>query len=153
MSQSQDTQKNGSKSQKPELDPETIKAIVAQQSDKLKLEAQKIRLEEKRLDQNGILAEKSLQFNSEIIKRHPSEQRKTIAVIGSIVIAIIVIFLAFILFCLSKGNIEFADKFLNWIGHIGGAVGGFFVGKLSSKKKQPPEDSIQSEPEDAEIVD
>jgi hypothetical protein len=152
MSQSQDAQKNGNKSQKPELDPETIKAIVAQQSEKLRLEAQKIRLEEKRLDQNGILAEKSLQFNSEIIKKHPSEQRKTILTIGGIVIAIIAIFLAFILFCLSQGNNEFADRFLNWIGHIGGAIGGFFVGKWSSKRK-PSQDSMPSEPEDAEIVD
>lgn len=76
MNQSQDTQKNGNKTQKPELDPETIKAIVAQQSEKLKLEAQKIRLEEKRLDQNGILAEKSLQFNSEIIKNTPQNSAR-----------------------------------------------------------------------------
>jgi len=151
MSQSPETQKNGNKSQKPELDPETIKAIVAQQSEKLKLEAQKIRLQEKQLDQNGILAEKSMVLNSEIIKKHPSEQRKTILTIGGIVIAVIIIFLAFILFCINQGNAEFADKFLSWIGHVGGAVGGFFVGKWSNKKK--PEDTINTEPEDAEIVD
>jgi hypothetical protein len=150
QSQTQAPQKNG-KNQKSELDPETIKAIVAQQTQKLQIEAQKLRLEEKRLEQNGKLAEQSMVFNSEIIKKYPSEQRKTIITLGGFIIGIIIIFLAFILYCLSQGKAEFADKFLNWLGHIGGIVGGFFIGKWSNKKK-----SIQDqpqEPEDAEIVD
>jgi Fe2+ transport system protein B len=150
MNQSQEPQKNG-KNQKSELDLETIKAIVAQKNQELQLEAQKLRLEEKRLEQNGKLAEKSLEHNSKLIQKYPSEQRKTILTVGGIASFILILFFLFILYCISQGKTEFADKFLNWISHIAGIAAGFFVGRFSNKKKRSA-DSPQG-PEDAEIIE
>lgn len=135
----------------PDLDPETIKAIVVQQGQKLQLEANKIRLEEKRLEQDGKLAERSIDMQSQLLKDYPAQQRKTILVVGAVIVVVILIFLLFILYCISQGKENFADKFLTWLSHIAGIVGGFFVGRISSKKnhgKQQP-----SGPEDAEIVE
>ena len=75
MSQSQEPQKNG-KNQIPEFDLETIKAIVAQKGHELQIEAQKLRLEEKRLEQDGKLAEKSLEHNSKLFKIFPQSNVK-----------------------------------------------------------------------------
>jgi hypothetical protein len=150
MSQSQEPQKNG-KNQKPELDLETIKALVAQKSQELQLEAQKLKLEEKRLEQNGKLAEISIEHNSKLIQKYPAEQRKTILTIGGIACFVLILFLLFILYCISQGNTEFADKFLNWISHIAGIAAGFFVGRFSIKKKRSTDSS--EEPEDAEIIE
>lgn len=118
---------------------------------KLQLEGDKIRLEEKRLDQDGKLAAKSLEINSQLLREYPSQHRKTILTYGAIICFIILIILGFILYCISQGKTEFADKFLNWLSHIGGIAGGFLFGKLINKKKRTPEASAVAE--DAEIVD
>jgi hypothetical protein len=134
-----------------DLDLETIKLIVTQKGQELQVEAQKLRLEEKRLEQNGKLAEKSLEHNSKLIQKYPSEQRKTMLTIGGIACFILLLFFLFILYCISQGKTEFADKFLNWISHIAGIAAGFFVGKYGTKKKRNK--GISEEPEDVEIVD
>lgn len=150
MTQNQQPSKNN-KSQKYELDQETIKALVAQKGQELQNDAQRIRLEEKKLDHNGKLAQRSIELNAQLIKDYPAQQRKTILVVGAVIVVVILIFLLFILYCISQGKENFADKFLTWLSHIAGIVGGFFVGRISSKKnqgKQQPEG-----PEDAEIVE
>lgn len=134
-----------------DLDLETIKLIVTQKGQELQVEAQKLRLEEKRIEQNGKLAEKSMEHNSKLIQKYPSEQRKTMLTIGGIACFILIIFFLFILYCISQDKIEFADKFLNWISHIAGITAGFFVGKYGTKKKRNK--GISEEPEDVEIVD
>lgn len=150
MSQSQEPPKNG-KNQKIELDQETIKAIIAQKNQEVQLEFQRLKLDEKRLEQDGKLAEKSMDYNSKFIKDYPKQHRQTLITYGIFITVIFFGVLTFIGFCLHRGDSEFAKQFLTVVTHIVTLIIGFFVGKQANKKKSD-KDKID-EPEDAEIVD
>jgi hypothetical protein len=128
-----------------DLDLETIKLIVAQKGQELQVEAQKLRLEEKRI---VLRLRSGLKGSWTVLSG--VEGRKTILTIGGIACFILLLFFLFILYCISQGKTEFADKFLNWISHIAGIAAGFFVGKYGTKKKRNKD--VSEEPEDAEIV-
>jgi len=150
MNQSQDTQKNG-KNQKIELDQETIKAIIAQKNQEVQLEFQRLKLDEKRLEQDGKLAEKSMDYNSRLIKDYPKQHRQTLITYGIFITVILFGVLIFIGYCLQRGDSEFAKQFLAVITHIITLIIGFFVGKQVNKKKSDKD--APGEPEDAQIID
>lgn len=150
MSQSQELHKNG-KNKKPELDLDTIKAIVAQKSQEVQLEIQRLKLEEKRLEQDGKLAEKSMDYNSKFIKDYPKQHRQTIITYGSFITAIFFGVLIFIGYCIQRGDSEFAKQFLTIVTHIITLIIGLFVGKQTNKKRIDKDKS--NGPEDAEIID
>lgn len=145
-------QNNKNQKSLPDLDQETFKSLVVQQGQKLQIEADKLRLEEKRMEQDGKLAERSIEMQSTLLKAYPSQHRKTLITIGAIAIVIILIILGFILYCIHEGKDEFADKFLNWLSHIAGIAGGFLIGRTTGKKKQR-DTPAPGEPEEAEIVE
>jgi hypothetical protein len=64
MNQNQELPNNG-KIPKFELDQEAIKAIISQKAQEVQLEFQKLKLDEKRLEQDGKLSEKSMYYNNE----------------------------------------------------------------------------------------
>lgn len=151
MSQKTEPQKN-EKNQKFELDPDTIKAIVAQKGAEIQLEAQRLKIEEKRIDRDGKLSERSMELNSEFLKNYPKQHRHTVITYGIFITIIIFGILFFIGYCVNTGNKELAKDVLTVITHITTLVVGIFVGKQSNKKKS--KDPAQpGEPEDAEIVD
>lgn len=151
MSQKPEPQKND-KNQKIELDPETIKAIVAQKGAEIQLEVQRLRIEEKRIDRDGKLSERSMELNSEFLKNYPKQHRQTIITYGIFITLIIFGILGFIGYCVNTGNKELAKDFLTVITHITTLVVGIVVGRQSNKKKSKDQPQAD-EPEDAEIVD
>jgi ABC-type dipeptide/oligopeptide/nickel transport system permease component len=140
------------KNQPPtQLDPSVIKAIVEQQGQKLQVELQRLKVDEKRLDQDARLAEKSMQYQAEFLKAQPSENRKTLTRIAYVVGGIVVIFLSFLGFLVYTGNKDFADSFLKFITYLVTSIVSFWIGKKSVSQKSSKNNS--SDIEDAEIID
>lgn len=150
MNQGQPEPKNG-KGQKPELDQETIKAIIAQKAQEVQLEIQRIKLEEKRLEQDGKLSEKAMDYNSKFLKDYPKQHRQTIITYGTLSIIALFGVLFFIGYCLNRGDSEVAKQFLAVVTHFITLAIGLLVGRSSSKKKSDKEKP--GEPEDAEIIE
>jgi hypothetical protein len=139
---------------KKELEPEVIKAIVDQQTQKLQLEHQRLRLEEKRLDQNARLAEKAMEQQAAFLKEQPKEHRKTLTRIAYIVGGIIAMFLLFMGFLVYTGNKDFASDFLKVCSYIATSALSFWVGRKS--KPQSQSNNTPTDPadiHDAEVVD
>ncbi len=150
MNQSQDQPVN-SKSHKPELDQETIKAIISQKAQEVQLEFQRVKLEEKRLEQDGKLAEKSMFFNNELLRAYPKQHRQTVITYGAFITLIFFGALTFIGYCIYRGDSEFAKQFLTVVTHIITLVIGLLVGRQSNKKKLNKNNAVN--PEEAEILD
>jgi len=148
MSQNQDLPNNG-KIPKFELDQEAIKAIISQKAQEVQLEFQKLKLDEKRLEQDGKLSEKSMYYNNEFLKAYPKQHRQTIITYGAFFTLMFFGALAFIAFCIYKGNSEFAKQFLTVVTHIITLVIGLLVGKQANKKKVAKETDL----ENAQILD
>jgi hypothetical protein len=150
MSQNQEQAKNG-KSPIAELDQETIKAIISQKAQEVQLEFQRVKLEEKRLEQDGKLAEKSMYFNNELLKAYPRQHRQTVITYGAFITVIFFGALTFIGYCIYRGDSEFAKQFLTVVTHIITLAIGLLVGRQSNKKKL--DKNKAGNPEEAEIID
>jgi lipopolysaccharide export LptBFGC system permease protein LptF len=134
MNQNQELPNNG-KNPKFELDQEAIKAIISPKAQEVQLEFQKLKLDEKRLEQDGKLSEKSMYYNNEFLKAYPKQHRQTIITYGAFFTLIFFGALAFIAFCIYRGSSEFAKQFLTVVTHIITLVTGLLVGKQSNKRK------------------
>lgn len=150
MSLNQDQLKSG-KNQIPELDQETIRAIISQKAQEVQLEFQRLKLDEKRLEQDGKLSEKSMYYNNEFLKAYPKQHRQIVITYGAFITLIFFGALIFIGYCIHRGDSEFAKQFLTVVTHIITLVIGLFVGKQSSKKKAGKDKA--TEPEEAEVTD
>lgn len=150
MNQGLEQTKND-KAHKSDLDQETIRAIIAQKAQEVQLEFQRLKLDEKRLEQDGKLSEKSMHYNSEFLKAYPKQHRQTLITYGVIIVVIFFGALTFIGYCIHKGDSEFAKQFLTVVTHIITLVIGLFVGKQSYKKKADRDKG--AEPEEAEVAD
>jgi hypothetical protein len=148
--QKQEQSQNGNKNVKPELDQDTIKAIISQKSQEVQLEFHRLKLEEKRLEQDGKLSEKAMDYNSKFVKDYPKQHRQTIITYGIFITLTFFGVLFFIGFCLYRGDAEVAKQFLAVVTHFITLVIGLFVGKNVQKKSNKEK---QDGPEDAEILD
>lgn len=148
--QKQEHLQNGNKNAKPELDQETIRAIISQKAQEVQLEFQRLKLEEKRLEQDGKLSEKAMDYNSRFAKDYPKQHRQTIITYGIFITAIFFGVLFFIGFCLYRGDAEVAKQFLAVVTHFITLTIGLFVGKSVQKKYDKQK---QDATDDAEIID
>lgn len=135
-----------------EPDPELTKQFLAYQQQQLKLEEIRLQYEILRLQQDGKLAEKSMDTNSLFFRNAPAEKRKTVITYGVVASVIFSIFLIFIVYCVNSGKEEFVKMFLTWISHSATIAFGYWIGRSTTKrgKKFPRSKDIIAE---AEIVD
>ncbi len=87
--------------------PEIIKSFLTNQ--RIELENQKADQDFKiqELQANSKLSEQSIKYQSEYLKAQPEELRKTFTRLGYILAGFVIIFLAFMGFCLWMGKDEF----------------------------------------------
>lgn len=150
MSPQRPPQRNNSPAAPQQLDAETVKLLLHQQSQKLALEMKRVELEEKRINSNEKLAEKSMEMNAGLLKNAPTEHRKTAQTYAIIGIIILLILLAFVVVLLWLDKQTFLIGLLKGLKDFALAFAGFFIGRKSVAKKKKGAES--SEPEDAEEV-
>lgn len=133
-----------------QLDAETVKLLLQQQSQKLALEMKRVELEEKRINSNEKLAEKSMEMNAGLLKNAPTEHRKTAKTYATIAIFTLCILLAFIVILLWLDKQTFLIALLKGMKDIALGVMGFFIGRKSAPKKKKGSDN--AEPDEAEEI-
>jgi FtsH-binding integral membrane protein len=85
------------------------------------------------------------------LKAYPKQHRQTLITYAVFFTLIFFGALAFIGFCIYRGDSEFAKQFLTVVTHVITLVIGLLVGKQSSKRKTDKEKATNLE--DAEIMD
>jgi ABC-type phosphate transport system auxiliary subunit len=111
--QKQEQSQNGNKTAKPELDQDTIKAIISQKSQEVQLEFHRLKLEEKRLEQDGKLSEKAMDYNSKFVKDYPKQHRQTIITYGIFITLTFLVYYSLLAFVFSGEIAEVAKQFLS----------------------------------------
>lgn len=125
---------SNSLSKAAEISTEDISKWIDNQSQLAKNEAANIALRHKEIENNARLAEKAMDYQAELLKRRPGENRKTITRIAWIAGAIIIVFLAFLVSLLYMGHEKFAEYFLQGISYVFVSVISYFVGKKNKAK-------------------
>lgn len=131
------------------LSPESLEKLIEIQLVKAQTEKDMLMLRHKELEINSRLGEQSLSHQSEFLKRQPGQHRKTIAVYGGITLGILLLFFAFLTYCLSSNNTAFAKDFLQIASYFFISIVSFWFGRKSKSEKKEGEPQI----EDAQIVD
>ncbi|MGB8191024.1 MAG: hypothetical protein WCF67_03850 [Chitinophagaceae bacterium] len=135
-----------------ELDLPTIKQILTVQHQQVTLEAQRLKIGEKRIEADANLAEKSMELNAKLMMAGPGHKQKQFITTSIMMIIIMILFLGFIGWLVWAGKEEFVMKFLNWLVHLVFGVVGFWVGRITNKNKPDHQASQLSAIEDAEMI-
>jgi Flp pilus assembly protein TadB len=130
-----------------DLDPDIVKSWLQQQGLKLQIEQQRNEYDNKKLELDGKLAEKSIEHNAEILKAQPAENRKTITRLFWIVFGILVLVFGVLTLWLFIGKEEFAYKFLQGISYFATTAIGYYAGNSRKKSKED-----NSEITDANVI-
>ncbi len=86
---------------------------------------------EKEAIANFELAKLQVMHDTEMGRNIPSENRKTIALLGGAALLALGVFLGFLMWCLSIGKEQFVIDFLQYLFYPLSAGGGFWAGRLS----------------------
>jgi Fe2+ transport system protein B len=130
-----------------------IKDFLDTQRKKAENQQISLKLEEKKMEYNFKLAEKSLTMQADFIKNDPSEKRKSVLLISLIAIFIICAICFFIWLLLSNGFESFAHEILKYGSYIFVAIVSYLAGKRKSKSSDRDSSNDLSDIEEAEIVD
>jgi hypothetical protein len=117
-----------------ELDAEVVRSMVEQQKQKFKLEERQLMLEEKRLEHDIKLAELSLHHNATFLNNAPANHRKLILIQGLMLLALILVILAFIGYCLFLGKEDVVNKLVILFTHLTTLLIGLYLGKRAKTK-------------------
>ncbi len=130
------------------LTPEFLEDFAQTQLLKAQNETRQIALQEKHLDSQAKLAEKSLILEHENLKSSHGEIRKTMLTVGGIVVFLILIILGFLGLMVYTNHQDFANNFLHGLSYVVVGILSFLAGK---KNKQSNSEST-SEHQDAQII-
>lgn len=132
-----------------ELPPELLDRILSYQEQKAKNEMKMLQLQEKDLELNFKIANKSLDYQKEFLIRHDSQHRKTFGLYAAAGLICLVLVLGFIIYCFKEGQDDFANYFIQIVSGILLAALGYFAGNKNKKSKESDDKGIV----DPEIVD
>lgn len=135
------------------IDGETVKNLIAQQSQKLALEASKVRLDEKRIEADVKLAEQSMTLNASILKDQPKEQRKTVTTYAWIIGIFFLLIAGFVVSCLALGKDDFIVDCLKGLKDLAIAIVSFLIGRKTVGKQDEKGPTSSPGYQDAEVVD
>lgn len=121
----------------PNMSPELIDKFLDIQKENILLEAQQYKLEEKNIDNNFKLAQKNLEYQREFLLKSPKQNRWTILLISSVIIAFVVIILMALFIFLRSGFEEYANTLLQSIVYLAVFFTGIFTGRKWEKSKSP----------------
>jgi len=132
------------------IDGETLKAILEQQNQKLALDLKRATIDEKRIDTDAKLAEKSMNLNFELLKNEKEENRKTAKTYAIILCVILCLVFSFILACLYLGKQAFVALLFKNAKEVVIAIIAFFAGKTAKIGKKGTKG--ETDVEDAAVV-
>ena len=125
----------------PEVSPEIMRDLIDTQKQKALNEAKEIQLREKELELSARQTERSLDHQALYIKNLPAENRKTLASIGWLVGALILLILGFLTIWLFIGKDQFAYKFLQGAGYFLTTAVGYWAGNREKRRKSTSEEA------------
>lgn len=133
-----------------DLSPETIQLFIETQKLKTQNEAKELEIRLKEMELNAKLAEQSMTYQNEYLRRRPHEHRKSLTRICYILIGLALVFFAFLGFLLYMGHKEFAEKFLSGLSYVVVSVLSFFAGKRKSNSSGSKTESDNTT--DADVI-
>lgn len=118
---------------------------------KVNLKAEELKIKAREIDANERLAKASMEFQFKLQEKAPKQHKETTIVYASCIAGILIIFLGFLGYMATNGQLEFVKELLGWLGYVFALFIGFLGGKETekNKKKRPPDDSVT----DAEVVE
>jgi len=147
MSEKQNNKSNNRNSEnRPDIG--MIKSFIEAQKLKAANESQELKLEEKKLEYNFKLANKSMDIQKTFIEKEPQERRKNIILVCSVAIFVVGGLCFFIWILIQSGNEDFAHQIIKWGSYLLIAMVSYFAGKKNRSSEKDDDDDI----EDAEII-
>lgn len=122
---------NGSKT---EISADILKEWLSQQSQKIQLDKDEIKLREKEIDSNERLALKSMEHQAADNKSNPGQVRKTIALFAGIILLFTVLVIGTVCYLLSTGNKDFAYAIGKGVSYLATTTIGYFIGTRQNRK-------------------
>lgn len=122
-----------------------IQQFLQTQHQKALNEAEQIKLRGKELDHNRELSAKYMEIEARLEEKKPSENRKTYTRLGYIGGGILLIILAFIVFCLYLNKEQFVIDLIRYGLYPVLTGAGYYVGRKSKNKKLKSEKFDEAE--------
>lgn len=121
----------------PQISSETLEKIVEQQTEQVKLNQQELAIQQQSESNKFEFAKLALQAQKEDLTDHRKHQDKQTTKVCIIVAIIIFALSGFLGGALYAGKDQIVKDFLQIVGGIiGGGIGGYGLGKSSSKKEK-----------------
>jgi cation transport ATPase len=118
---------------------------------KVNLKAEELKIKAKEIDANERLAKASMEFQFKLQEKAPKQHKETTIVYASCISGILIIFLGFLGYMVTHGQLEFVKELLGWLGYLFALFIGFLGGRAT--KPQKKEDSSDKSISDAEVIE
>jgi hypothetical protein len=131
------------------LDSAMIRDFLDVQKDKIALEKSELELKKQHIKNQADLAKQSLTIQEKLLEKAPKEKRKDRGQILLYVIFFTLIILGFSAFCLTYKYEKFLTYLIGTLSHLTALGLGYYFGT----QKKGKDNNIQSDIEDAEVVE